>query len=456
MSSPTLPATHENASLAESLASLSASKRTQILGRLTDAEVFALRYDWRFWGRRNQFAPPGDWLVWLVLAGRGWGKTRVGAEWAKEHMLTQPGCRVALVAGTFADARDTMVEGESGLLAIIPDYLLRGGNQATAWNRSMGELYLANGSTAKVYTAEKATQLRGPQSHFAWCDEAAKWKDAHLGVAEDSTWSNLMMGLRVGAHPQCVVTTTPKPNRLIKAILARDTTVVTRGTTYENLVNLAPPFREQIVSMYEGTRLGRQELMAELLEDVPGALWTLAQLDKLRVSSAPELRRIVVAIDPAGSTNEDSDETGIVACGIDAQDPPHGYVLADRSGKYSPDGWARAAAKLYHELDADHIVAETNYGGDMVKFTLRTVDPQIPVIVKTATRGKRVRAEPIAALDEQGRIHHVGRLDALEDQMANWLPDEPNEKSPDRMDARVWGFSELMLKRHYERKGEVA
>lgn len=421
-------------------------EQTSFLASLTDDEALALTYDWQFWARPGQLPPPGDWLVWMVLAGRGYGKTRIGAEFIREFCRVHPRSRAALVAGTFADGRDAMVEGESGLLHVTPPQELRDGNPEKAWNRSMGELYFANGSVAKVYSSEKPGQLRGPQHDVAWFDEAAKAKDAHLGTQEETTWSNLMMGLRLGSHPRCVVTTTPKPHRLIRQLVEKPTTHVTRGTTFENLANLAPTFRAQILEQYEGTRLARQELYAEILEDVPGALWTLKQLDDLRVAAAPALQRVVVAIDPAGTSNEESDETGIVAAGTTGGEHAHGYVLADHSGRYSPDGWARAAINLYYELEADCIVAEDNFGADMVVFTLRVVDPSVPVKRVHASRGKRVRAEPIAALDEQGRVHHVRTLAALEDQMVNWVPDLPG-KSPDRVDARVWALSELMLKK---------
>ncbi len=431
-------------SLLGALAAMSAAERAAVLGDLSDPEVMALRHDWRFWARPAQLAPTGDWLVWLVLAGRGYGKTRIGAEFIREFCCAHPRARAALVAATFADGRDAMVEGESGLLAVTAPAEMRGGSPASAWNRSLGEFFYANGSRARIYSSEKPNQLRGPQSHVAWCDEAAKFADASLGTQEETTWSNLMMGLRLGAHPRCVVTTTPKPNRLIKQLVSKPTTVVTRGSSFDNLENLAPTFRAEILSQYEGTRLARQELYAEILEDTPGALWSLRQLDELRLAAAPELARVVVAIDPAVSSNEDADETGILACGSDGRARPHGYVLADYSGRYSPDGWARRAIALYGELAADCIVAEANQGGEMVRFTLHTIDESVPVKLVHASRGKRVRAEPIAALYEQGRVHHVGALEPLEDQMVNWVPDMPGE-SPDRVDALVWGLSELML-----------
>ncbi len=399
--------------------------------------------------RTNQRPPLGDWLVHLILAGRGFGKTRSGAEWAKQQAIQLPGSRGALIAATWADGRDTMVEGESGLLAVLPPSALRGGSAATAWNRSLGEVYLANGSRLKVFTSEKPGRLRGPQHHYAWGDEPAEWQDAPDGTAKDTTWSNLMFGLRLGPHPRVVLTGTPKPVQLVKELLfvkgdrrqgRRPDVHLTTGSTYDNLDNLAPTFREQILAQYEGTRIGRQELQAELLEDVEGALWQLTRIEELRVASAPELVRVVVAIDPAVTSGEDSDETGIVvaARGLDG----HGYVLADRSGRFTPKGWAERAVLALDDHKGDRVVAEANNGGDMVEATLRTVRATVPFLKVTATRGKRIRAEPIAALYEQGRVHHVGSFDQLEDQMCSWLPD--SGESPDRMDALVWALSELM------------
>ncbi len=360
-----------------------------------------------------------------------------------------PASRGALIAATWPDGRDTMVEGESGLLSILPPSLIRGGSIETAWNRSLGELYLENGSRLKVFTSERPGRLRGPQHHYAWGDEPAEWQDANQGIGKDTTWSNLMFGLRLGQHPRVVLTGTPKPVQLIKDLLfvkgdrrrgRRPDVHLTTGSTYDNLANLAPTFREEILAQYEGTRIGRQELQAELLEDVEGALWQAARIDELRAAAAPELVRVVVAIDPAVTSGEDSDETGIVvaARGIDG----HAYVLADRSGRYTPKGWAERAVLALDDHKADRVVAEANNGGDMVEATLRTVRPTVPFLKVTATRGKRIRAEPIAALYEQGRVHHVGSFDRLEDQMCAWLPD--SGESPDRMDALVWALSELM------------
>ena len=381
--------------------------------------------------------------MWLILAGRGWGKTRTGAEYVKAALLAHPGWRAALVAETIADARDTMMEGEeSGLLKLLAPSDLRGGSIGTAWNRSLGELYLANGSKAKTYSAEKPGLLRGPQHHVAWCDEAAKWQDACRGTEEDTTWSNLMFGLRIGHDPRCVVTTTPRPFKLIRELVAAKSTHITKGTTYENLDNLAPPFRAEVIAKYEDTRLGRQELNAELLDDVPGALWERAVLDAHRVIEHPDLVRVVVGVDPSVTSSTQADEAGIIVAGRGTDG--HGYVLADRSRRDTPHGWARAAVGAYHEHRADRIVAEINNGGEMVELTIRTVDTNVSYRTVHASRGKIARAEPIAALYEQGRVHHVGAFDALEDQMCSYVP---GGSSPDRMDALVWALTELSLSR---------
>jgi predicted phage terminase large subunit-like protein len=406
---------------------------------------------WDDLARTEQQPPEGDWLVWVYLAGRGAGKTRSAAEFVKAKALDHPGSRVALVARTFADGRDTMVEGESGLLAILEESDLRGGDRERAWNRSLGELYLANGSRFKIYSSEKPASLRGPQHGFAWGDEAASWLDAHLGDADDTTWSNLMLGLRLGQDPRCVVSTTPKPVKLLRGtrerpgILAQPSTVVTRGSTYDNLANLAPTFRAQVLDRYEGTRLGRQELHAELLEDVEGALWTLELIDRTRLGSMLEhgiadgLAKVVVGVDPAATSTEDADETGIVVAG--KGNDGRGYVLDDRSCRASPNDWGRRAVAAYREHKADLIVAEANNGGEMVAHVLKTVDPRVPVRMVHASRGKRVRAEPVAALYEQGKVSHIGGFSELEDQLTSWVPDSGD--SPDRMDALVWAMAEL-------------
>jgi len=365
--------------------------------------------------------------VWLLLAGRGFGKSRTGAEWVREQVESGRSRRIALVAPTAADVRDVMIEGESGLLAICPPWNM------PVYESSKRRLTWPNGAIATTYSAEEPDRLRGPQHDAAWCDEVAAWR-------YPETWDMLMFGLRLGVDPRCVVTTTPKPIPIIRNLLKNPTTAITRGSTYENRANLAEAFFEQIVAQYEGTRLGRQELYAEVLDDVEGALWTRALIDQHRVKVAPELKRIVVAIDPAITASDDSDETGIVVAGLGVDN--HGYALDDLSLRASPDGWARRAVEAYHARKADRIVAEVNQGGDMVEYTIRTVDPRASIKKVHAARGKQTRAEPIVALYEQGRIHHVGVLPQLEEQMCNWVP---GMDSPDRMDAAVWAFTELML-----------
>ena len=392
------------------------------------------RPPWRSIARPEQLAPLGDWLVWAFIAGRGAGKTRSAAEWVHEKATDNPGCRIALVGRTPADVRDVMVEGESGLLAVA-------GTEAPEYQSSKRRLTWANGTTAYAYSAEVPAALRGPQHHFAWADEAAAWKDARKGDVLDTSWNNLMLGLRLGELPQAVVTTTPKPNALMRTLLGQDTTVRTSGSTYDNLANLAPSFRRHVLATYEGTRIGRQELLGELLEDVEGALWTIAGIDADRVAleNVPDLVRICIGIDPSGGEGEDNDEQGIIVAGLGVDGDL--YVLADRSCKLSPNGWASRAVGAYHEFSADRIVAEINYGGAMVKSTIRNVDKKVPVDVITASRGKVQRAEPVAALYEQHRVHHVGPMPTLEDQMTTWTPIDGT--SPDRMDALVWVLTDL-------------
>ena len=323
----------------------------------------------------------------MLLAGRGFGKTRTGAEFVRAEVEAGRAGRVALVAPTAADARDVMVEGESGLLAICPP------SNRPRYEPSKRRVTWDNGAIATLYSADEPERLRGPQHDLAWPDELAAWR-------YPETWDMLMFGLRLGARPRVVVTTTPRPTRLIRDLLAAPTTVVTRGSTYDNRANLAPAFLEQIVRKYEGTRLGRQELYAEVLDDVPGALWTRAMIEAAEHSGPiPELVRVVVAIDPAVTSGDDSDETGIIVAGIGTDD--FVYVLADRTCRMSPDGWATRAVVALDEFSADRIVAEVNNGGDLVEATIRTVRRHAPYRKVHATRGKRVRAEPIAALYEQ-------------------------------------------------------
>lgn len=402
------------------------------------------RQRWLLTARTNQLPPAGDWFVWLILAGRGFGKTRTGAETIAQWARETPRGRFALVAQTAADARDVMVEGESGLLSLLDEAELRGGSVDTAWNRSLGELYLKNGARFKCYSSETPRKLRGPQHHGAWGDEPATWNDADQGTGEDTTWSNLLFGLRLGKDPRVVMTGTPRPNRLIRELKKDEGTVLTGGSTAENLGNLSETFKRNVIRKYEGTRLGRQELEGELLEDTPGALWKYAMFNResfrLKFDQLPDLIRIVVAVDPQASQSSDSAETGIIVAGKDAHG--HAYVLGDLSGNFSPSEWAQTSIDAYHYHRADAIVPEKNNGGDMVTHTISTVDKRVPVKPVWASRGKQTRAEPISTLYEQGLVHHVGVFPDLEGQMTTWVP---GEKSPDRMDALVWALTELML-----------
>lgn len=407
------------------------------------------RLRWLEIARPTQLPPKGDWLVWLILAGRGFGKTRTGAETIAQWARETPNGRFALIGQTFADARDVMVEGESGLLAVFDDAELRGGTVDSAWNRSLGELYLANGAKFKIYSSEKPRQLRGPQHHGAWGDEPATWNDAESGTADDTTWSNLLFGLRLGHDPRIVLTGTPRPNRLIRELLKEADTATTRGSTYDNLQNLSSTFRRKVISKYEGTRLGRQELDGEVLDDTPGALWKHAMFTRegfrVRFENLPELVRVVVAVDPQASQSDESAETGIVVAGLGTDG--QGYVLGDLSLSGSPTEWATVAVDAYHYHRADAVVPEKNNGGDMVVGTIEAVDRTVNVKPVWASRGKRTRAEPISTLYEKNRIHHVGAFADLEGQMTTWVP---GMTSPDRMDALVWALTELMTGETWE------
>lgn len=425
-------------SAAELFRELPEDIKRQRLTTLTDDECSQLYYDWDFWARPKQREPLGPWTYWLLRAGRGFGKTRVGAEmvrkWARRYRY------VNLIGATADDARDIMIEGESGIMAICtPD-------ERPLYKKSDRKLVWPSGAVSLIFTADEPERLRGKQHEKAWADEVAAWR-------RPEAWDQLQLGLRLGDNPQCVITTTPKPTKLIRDIRALAGCVETIGSTYENRANLSAVFYGTIITKYEGTRLGRQELNAEILEDNPNALWKQSEIDADRITLAamPALARIVGGIDPAVTSSDDSDETGIVFVGRDRSSPPHFYVIDDRSLIAYPDAWARAAIVGYSAHRADRLVGETNNGGDMVEATLRHVNPDVSYKSVHASRGKEIRAEPIAALYEQHRVHHVGVFGSLEDQMCNWNPADSTitvngqrrRKSPDRMDALVWAITDL-------------
>lgn len=417
-------------SLAGLLANLPPDQLVEVIGSLTPTQQLSALYDWTLWRRPKQTTPEGQWRVWLILAGRGFGKTRTGAEFIREQVDAGNAKHIALVGATAADVRDTMVEGESGLLAIYPP------DQRPRYEPSKRRITFHNGATASAYSADEPDRLRGPNHDLAWADELAAWR-------YPDAWDQLMLGLRIGDHPRAVVTTTPRPTTIIQRLMrATDGSVaVTRGSTYENSANLANDFLNEMKRRYEGTRLGRQELHAEILEDVEGALWQRDNIDANRTTGAPPLKRIVIAIDPAVTNNPDSNETGIVVAGVCANN--QGWLLDDRTLRGSPSEWAHAAISAYNTFKADSLVAEANQGGDMIRHLLRTVDANAPIKLVHASRGKRTRAEPVAALYEQNRIHHVGSFPVLEDQLCSWIPDISS--SPDRLDALVWAFTDLLV-----------
>lgn len=431
---------------AAQLRKLSSSARAKFLSSLSDEESVILLNSWEFWARPDQLMPGellpgGGKTTWLALAGRGWGKTRVGSQTLIDEVQAGRARRIALIAETAADARDVMVEGDSGILRSSPPWF------KPVYEPSKRRLTWPNGAMAFTYNAVEPDQLRGPQFDFAWGDELAKWRYAQ------ETFDNLQFGLRLGQHPRQIFTTTPRPIKIVRDMVTDPLVYVTRGKTLDNSDNLAGTFIQAILKKYEGTRLGRQELDAEILLDMPGALWTRDILERAYLSVPPEgvpldiFSRIVVALDPAISNEDGSDETGIVVAGIRKSDD-HVCVLEDASGRYTPIDWARKAVVLYRRWHADRIVAEINQGGDMVETTLRMVDPNIPYKGVHATKGKVTRAEPVSALYEQGVVHHFGSFPILEDQMSQFTSDFDKKImgfSPDRVDALVWALTELKI-----------
>jgi phage terminase large subunit-like protein len=416
-----------------------------ILAQLPPNKAEELLYKWEFWARPQQIAPEGDWNTWFINAGRGFGKTRAGVEWVRS-LVMKGYKRIAAIAATNSDIERVMINGESGFLARCwkgdKDRKGRPLGKPT-WSPTKRLLTWENGAYVQFFSAEEPERLRGPQFEAAWCDELAAWN------RDRDTWDMLQFCLRLGKHPQTCVTTTPKPTKLVRDIMKNPKTTVTYGSTFDNSANLAATYLEAVKTQYEGTRLGRQELYAEILDEASGALWTRQLLagcevevdDPLEFSKT--LNRVVVAVDPAVSSNSESDMTGIIVAGIDVNGVC--YNLQDATDRFTPEGWAARAIELYHLYGADRIVAERNQGGDMVRYTFKTVDETIPIKLVHASRGKFARAEPVSALYERGRVKHVKGLDALEDQMVQWEP-LGSVGSPDRLDAMVWAITELALK----------
>lgn len=396
---------------------------------LDEKEAEALLYDWELWARPEQLPPAGEWRTWLLLGGRGSGKTRPAAE-AVRQIARDPHAVIALVGPTAADVRKVLVEGESGILAVCPD------GERPLYKPSIRELRWPNGAKAFTYSAEEPERLRGPQHSHAILDEIAAYSDLK------GLWDLLLPGLRLGRDPRRIAATTPKPIKFLHELIADPWTRVSRMKTWDNRAHLPASQIEELQRIYAGTRIGRQELEGELLEEAEGALWTRARIEDLRVRQSPELIRVCVAIDPSVSSGPDSDECGIIAAGLGVDGD--GYVLRDLSGRMSPDDWAQRAVAGFDTLEADKVIGEANQGGDLIESVIRTVRRTIPYEKVHASRGKITRAEPIAALYEQKKVHHVGGFAALEDEMTTYVPGV--SKSPNRMDALVWALTYLMIR----------
>ena len=398
-----------------------------------EATAFYNRTLWTKQARATQIEPRGEWSIWLILAGRGWGKTRTGAENILTYAMQRPNSICGGVAPTSGDLRRVCFEGPSGLLKLVPKECLI--DTGKAYNRSAMELRLWNGSIIQGYAAIEPDRLRGPQFHRIWADEMAAWRYAE-------SFDQMMFGLRLGNNPKLVITTTPRPTKLIIDLISRkDKDVfVQTGSTFDNKENLAESALQQLKDKYEGTTLGRQELFAEVLTEVEGALWNINIIEPKRLKTIPDkMKRIVISVDPAVTNNEGSDETGIIVCGKGFDN--RYYILEDLSARMSADTWASTVVNAFYKYEADRVIAEVNNGGDLVERLLRTVDASIPYTAVRASKGKLVRAEPISALYEQGKVSHIGYFAKLEDQMSSYTLD--SRSSPDRLDTLVWGLTEL-------------
>lgn len=426
------------------IASEEPAVRDAFLDSLSEGELLALPYLFEFWAMDHQLPPEGDWRSWVIMGGRGAGKTRAGAEWVRSSVegstpMDEGQCkRLALIGETVAQVRDVMIFGDSGILACSPP------DRMPEWQATKARLVWPNGAIAQVFSAHEPEGLRGPQFDGAWVDEMAKWKKAR------ETWDMLQFALRLGNSPRVCVTTTPRNVGVLKELLKSPSTVMTSAPTEANRAFLAESFLEEVRTRYAGTRLGRQELDGVLMEDVEGALWTSSALEEARLEKVPEMDRIVVAVDPPVTGGAKADECGIVVVGAMTRGPVQdwrAYVLADASvSAASPARWAAAAVKAMQDWGAEKLVAEVNQGGELVTEVIRQIDPMVPVRAVHASRGKVARAEPVAALYEQGRVHHLRGLGDLEDQMcAMTVQGYEGKGSPDRVDALVWALHELMI-----------
>ena len=428
---------------AEKLIAMSEKERKAALAKMTPAQLRELRPHWEIWAHEGQIAPEGGWHTWLIMAGRGYGKTRAGAEWVRAIAESDPTARIALVGDSLGEARRVMVEGPSGLLA-LPRPPWR-----PVFEPSKRQLTWPNGATATLYSAGEPESLRGPQHSHAWCDEIAKWGQSH-GCAE-SAWDNLLLGLRLGHRPQVVATTTPRSVPLLKRLLAQEDVAVTRGTTADNQDHLAHGFFRSVTVRFGRSLLARQELDGELIEEIEGALWSRALLESAREEGAhADSTRVVIGVDPPASSGGDA--CGIIVCALGADGL--GRVLADCSvRKPMPERWARAVANAARVWSSDRVVAEANQGGEMVRSVLHAAEIALPIKLVHASRGKSARAEPVAALYEAGRVRHAGQFPELEDQLCGLMAGGGYEgpgRSPDRADALVWALTELMLGRKRE------
>lgn len=410
---------------------LKARAELELRRRAEQAEL-APKYDWLKHARPKQLMPESDWHTWLLLAGRGFGKTKCSTESARLLIDSGQAKRIAIACRTPADARDVLIEGPSGFMNIYPPW------QRPNYEPSKSRITFHNGAVGYIYSSESPDKARGPEHDLILADELAAWNGQEL-------WDNLMFGLRQG-NTRIIIATTPRPTSLIKELVADEKVIKVTGSTFENAANLADKFIDFIKDKYEGSRLGRQELYAEILSDTPGALWKIADIDKCKIKDLPNnIIQYVVAIDPASTSNEKSDDTGIIVCAKDSNG--FGYVVKDSTIHGTPLEWGSEAVRLYHLYNASAIIAESNQGGEMITQVIKSIDIAVNVKLVHASVGKRTRAEPISSLYEQHKVRHLYGLTKLEDEMCTWDASDPKAKSPNRMDAMVWGFTKLLVKK---------